>query len=323
MHTVKGQTMIEVIVALTLIILFLSGVVVVELYAIKNSNFSRNKSISTHLARQQLESLQRAGVTHLPHFAERPAGEPDPPDVPQPVRPQTSAAPPAPPAGPAHARSESLFSEMNPAPRKDLPLTTQPAVRLTRREREDRLKILAERVAACTRCQELADARTQTVFGVGNPEARILFIGEAPGADEDRQGEPFVGKAGRLLNDIIAACRLKREEIYICNILRCRPPDNRTPSPEEAANCREYLDGQIAIVDPEYIVCWGSVAAQNLLATKLSSGKLRGKFHSHGRAKVLCTYHPAYLLRNPEAKKDVWSDMKFLLRDMGVELSSR
>jgi DNA polymerase len=169
----------------------------------------------------------------------------------------------------------------------------------------------------------LAQTRTKTVFGVGNPQARILFIGEAPGADEDRQGEPFVGRAGQLLNQIIAACKIQREEVYICNILKCRPPENRTPAPEECANCREYLDTQLAIVDPQYIVCWGTVAAQNLLRTETTIGKLRGRFFQHGRAKVLCTYHPSYLLRNPAAKKDVWEDMKFLFADMGIDLSAK
>jgi DNA polymerase len=192
--------------------------------------------------------------------------------------------------------------------------------RLSRDERCQLLDALAGQVAKCTRCQELAATRTQTVFGVGNPEARILFIGEAPGADEDKQGEPFVGRAGQLLNRIIEACRLKREDVYICNILKCRPPGNRTPEPQEAKNCREYLDGQLAAIDPDYIVCWGSVAAQNLLDSTFSIGKMRGKFYLHGRAKVLCTYHPSYLLRNPAAKKDVWEDMKFLMRDMGVVL---
>jgi DNA polymerase len=173
-------------------------------------------------------------------------------------------------------------------------------------------------VSHCTRCEELAATRKQTVFGVGNPQARVMFIGEAPGADEDAQGEPFVGKAGQLLNKIIAACGWKREEVYICNILRCRPPGNRTPSDAEAANCREYLDGQIAIVDPEYIVCWGSVAARNLLATESPIGKLREQWFQHGRANVLCTYHPSYLLRNPAAKKPVWDDMKLLLNAMGL-----
>jgi DNA polymerase len=182
------------------------------------------------------------------------------------------------------------------------------------------LEQLARCVADCTRCAELAGGRTQTVFGVGDPDAKILFIGEAPGADEDRLGEPFVGRAGQLLDRIIVACKLKREDVYICNILKCRPPGNRNPTDEEAANCREYLDGQIRLVHPEYIVCWGSVAAKNLLNRPESIGKMRGRFYTHGDAKVLCTYHPSYLLRNPSAKKDVWDDMKFLFRDMGVEL---
>ena len=187
-------------------------------------------------------------------------------------------------------------------------------------QRRELLAILEKKVAGCTRCQELAETRKQTVFGVGDPHARIVFLGEAPGADEDRQGEPFVGRAGQLLNKIIAACKLKREEIYICNILKCRPPGNRNPVPSEAANCREYLDGQLAVVDPDYIVCWGTIAAQHLLDTTTPIGRLRGKFYKYGRAQVLCSYHPSYLLRNPAAKKDVWEDMKFLLRDMGVEL---
>jgi len=182
---------------------------------------------------------------------------------------------------------------------------------------------LAGRVKACTKCAELAGTRTQTVFGVGNPQARIVFIGEAPGADEDAQGEPFVGRAGQLLNQIITASRLTREEIYICNVLKCRPPGNRTPSEIECANCREFLEGQLAAIDPEYIVCWGAVAAQNLLKSTASIGKLRGKFFDYGRAKVMCTYHPSYLLRNPAAKKDVWKDMQFLMADMGIDLSQK
>ncbi|HEX6987478.1 MAG TPA: uracil-DNA glycosylase, partial [Planctomycetaceae bacterium] len=173
-----------------------------------------------------------------------------------------------------------------------------------------------------TRCEELAATRTQTVFGAGNPQAAIFFLGEAPGADEDRTGEPFVGKAGQLLNRIIAACRLTREEIYIGNILKCRPPGNRNPTPREAANCREYLSAQLAIVDPDYIVCWGRIAAENLLGLKDPIGRLRQKMFKYGRAKVAATYHPSYLLRNPAAKKDVWEDMKWLFRDMGVDLDA-
>ena len=198
--------------------------------------------------------------------------------------------------------------------------TPQPV--LSKDERTTQLSALCSQVAGCTRCTELAETRTQTVFGVGNPDARILFVGEAPGADEDRQGEPFVGRAGQLLNKIIEACQLKREDVYICNILKCRPPGNRNPTLDEAANCREYLDGQIATVNPEYIVCWGSIAAQRLLDTTSPIGRLRGKFYNHGPAKVLCTYHPSYLLRNPAAKKDVWEDMKLLFRDMDIDLDS-
>lgn len=207
-----------------------------------------------------------------------------------------------------------------PAPASNL--TFQP-LDLPPPERVQRLEYMRQQVAACQRCQELAGTRTQTVFGVGDPQAKILFVGEAPGADEDKQGEPFVGRAGQLLNDIIRACRLQREDIYICNVLKCRPPGNRLPSPQEAAHCREYLDGQIAVVNPEYIVCWGATAARNLLGTEEAIGKLRGKFFQYGRAKLLCTYHPSYLLRNPAAKKDVWEDMKFLFRDMGVDLAAK
>jgi uracil-DNA glycosylase family 4 len=257
-------------------------------------------------AAQQLASLRAAGVTgvlrSLPGEIElAPASNSG--DVPLKSNAPASGASPGGAAGP------SLFQASRSS--------------VSRTAREERLRDLAARVALCTRCQELARARTQTVFGVGNPEAEILFVGEAPGADEDRQGEPFVGAAGQLLNRILEASQLKRSDVYICNILRCRPPGNRNPLPDEAANCREYLDGQIELVDPDYIVCLGSVAAKNLLGMPDSIGKLRGRIFRYGRAKVVCTYHPAYLLRNPAAKKDVWEDMKFLMRDRGIDLSSK
>ena len=186
-------------------------------------------------------------------------------------------------------------------------------------QRLHELTVLADRVRGCTRCPELAATRTQTVFGVGPVGAEILFVGEAPGADEDRQGEPFVGAAGQMLNRIIAASGLRREDIFICNILRCRPPGNRQPKPEEAANCREYLEGSIALVRPKVICCWGAVAAQNLLQTKTGITRLRGRFYEYQGIPVLCTFHPASLLegRSPEKKKDVWEDMKMLLAKIG------
>jgi uracil-DNA glycosylase len=185
------------------------------------------------------------------------------------------------------------------------------------------LAMLTRRVAACTRCSELASTRTQTVFGVGNPHARLVFLGEAPGADEDRQGEPFVGRAGQLLNKIIEACTLRREDVYILNILKCRPPGNRNPLPVEAANCREYLDGQLAIIQPEFLCCLGAVAAQNLLQSDRPIGQMRGRFLDYQGIKVMCTYHPAYLLRNPAAKRQTWEDMQMLMAEMGIELPKK
>ena len=183
---------------------------------------------------------------------------------------------------------------------------------------------MAKRVAACTRCPVLVANRTQTVFGVGNPHAKLVFIGEAPGADEDRQGEPFVGRAGQLLTDIITkGMKLRREDVYIMNILRCRPPENRTPLPAEAANCREYLDAQLAIIQPQFLCCLGACAAQNLLQVDTPIGKLRGRMIDFNGMKVLCTYHPAYVLRNPPAKQQVWDDIQILMAEMGMKQKVR
>jgi DNA polymerase len=186
-------------------------------------------------------------------------------------------------------------------------------------QRRHELQVLATQVAGCTRCAALASTRTQTVFGVGPLDPGVCFIGEAPGGDEDRQGEPFVGQAGQLLNRIIAACGLKREEVYICNIIKCRPPGNRQPQPDEAGNCREYLERQLELVRPRFLCALGATAAQNLLGTRAGIGKLRGRFYEFQGIPVLCTYHPAALLpgRSPEKKRDVWDDMKLLLARMG------
>jgi DNA polymerase len=182
---------------------------------------------------------------------------------------------------------------------------------------------LAKQVEACRLCSLLATSRTQTVFGVGNPMTRLCFFGEAPGADEDRQGEPFVGKAGQLLDRIISACTLRRDEVYILNTLKCRPPGNRNPEPDEISNCRPFFEQQLDIIRPEFICCLGLVAASSLLGTKSSLSRLRGRLHPWRWARVLVTYHPAYLLRNPGAKQDVWNDMQFLMQEMGVELPVR
>lgn len=182
------------------------------------------------------------------------------------------------------------------------------------------LDLLAAEVRDCRLCSELAESRTQTVFGVGDPQARLCFLGEAPGADEDRLGEPFVGRAGQLLSDILKACALRREDVYILNVLKCRPPKNRNPLPDEVENCRKFFESQLKIIRPEFICCLGRVAASSLLQSTESLGRLRGKFHQWYACKVVVTYHPAYLLRNPKAKKDTWADMKMLMREMGVKL---
>jgi len=169
---------------------------------------------------------------------------------------------------------------------------------------------LREQVAQCTVCTELVANRTQTVFGVGNQQAGLLVIGEAPGADEDRQGEPFVGRAGQLLNAMLAAIALPREQVYIANILKCRPPNNRDPKPDEAAACSAFLQRQIALVKPKAILVVGRIAAQNLLHTDAPLGKLRGRLHHlESGVPVVVTYHPAYLLRSPQEKRKAWADL--------------
>ena len=181
------------------------------------------------------------------------------------------------------------------------------------------LQQLAARVAQCNACAELAAHRTQTVFGVGNPFAELVFLGEAPGGDEDKQGIPFVGRAGKLLTDMIEkGMKLLRDDVYICNILRCRPPGNRNPAPDEAARCRPFLDATLQLIRPKFICCLGAVAATNLLDTQETIGRLRGRVHDYQGVKVVCTYHPAYLLRNPAAKTDAWNDLKLLMREMGL-----
>ena len=170
----------------------------------------------------------------------------------------------------------------------------------------DKLREDCARCAACSLCQ----GRTNLVFGVGNPDARLMFVGEGPGRDEDLQGIPFVGRAGQLLTKIIEAMGMKRDDVYIANIVKSRPPQNRMPTPEEAAVCKPFLLRQIDIIKPVVIVCLGSVAAQNLLETERKITTMRGHFHDFHGIPVMPTYHPAFLLRNPAMKKPVWEDMQ-------------
>ena len=185
------------------------------------------------------------------------------------------------------------------------------------REPEDPLGALATLAHDCTKCR-LAGTRTNVVFGVGNPNADLMFIGEAPGRDEDLQGEPFVGRAGQLLTDIIKAMKLTRDQVYIANVIKCRPPENRNPEPDELDACRPYIRRQVELIQPKVIVTLGRFALQSLLEKSYGIMSVRGTWLDYNGVKVMPTYHPAYLLRNPAAKKDVWADMKKVMAELGM-----
>jgi uracil-DNA glycosylase family 4 len=243
-------------------------------------------AVSRRAVRQRLQSLADAGVTDLPKSGRGRKASP------RPARPAVAAG---------------ISSSVGSRP-------------LAGGDREAGLEVIRREVSECVRCPELACSRTNTVFGAGPATARLCFFGEAPGADEDASGLPFVGRAGQLLNKIIEACQLSRDDVYIFNVLKCRPPNNRPPLSQEVANCREYFERQIEVIAPEFICCLGTSAAQALLQTEEPIGKLRGRWFTHGSAQVICTYHPSYLLRNPGAKRHVWDDMKLLMARMGVDL---
>jgi len=192
------------------------------------------------------------------------------------------------------------------------------------------LKLIREDLGDCTRCKLHQQGRKQIVFGVGNPRAELMFVGEGPGADEDAQGEPFVGRAGQLLNNMIKAMGLQREDVYIANIVKCRPPGNRTPEPDECETCLPFLMRQIAAIKPKVVVALGATAAKNLLAMNSSLGELRGRFYdfkpvgafadsSWPGARLAVTYHPAYLLRDPRQKGEAWKDLQMVMKYLGIE----
>ena len=202
---------------------------------------------------------------------------------------------------------------------------------IVRANKAGQLAPLRERVAVCAQCPHLASSRTQTVYGVGNPEAELMFIGEAPGADEDRQGEPFVGRAGQLLTKIITAMGFTRDEVYIANVLKCRPnmapgvPGNRPPTPKEMATCLPYLTEQIEIIGPKVLVALGATAVEGLLGRREPMGKMRGRWHSYGKTPLMITFHPSYLLRNQSnaEKRKVWEDMLLVLEHLGRPISEK
>jgi uracil-DNA glycosylase len=192
------------------------------------------------------------------------------------------------------------------------------------------LKIIRQDIGACTRCK-LSQGRTNIVFGVGNPRGELMFVGEGPGADEDAQGEPFVGRAGQLLNNMIKAMGLRREDVYIANVVKCRPPGNRTPERDECDTCSPFLMRQIAVIKPKVIVALGATAAKNLLAMNSSMAELRGRFYdfmptgvrsndpSWQGARLAVTYHPAFLLRDPRQKAETWKDLQMVMKYLGIQ----
>jgi uracil-DNA glycosylase family 4 len=293
------------------------------------------RRVLARVLRQRVESLGRAGVAGLPmpsglpapmltarpstvrnpeQLVEppvRPASVPVAVPVPPPRSPVAASPPVARPAIPPPVAA-SLFEE--PALDVVIPASERPAL----------LEVLAAEVARCVRCPHLASTRTQTVFGEGPPTARLMFVGEAPGADEDQTGRPFVGRAGALLTDMITkGMGLSREEVYIASVLKSRPPENRTPLPDEVAHCLPYLERQIEIVRPEFLCLLGKTAASALLETAMPLGRLRGKWHRYRKIPTIVTYHPSALLRNPAWKRDTWEDLQTLMNAMGLKAPGR
>lgn len=207
-------------------------------------------------------------------------------------------------------------------PRKPFPAPPAVADAVPAADRVAALNLIREEIGDCTRCA-LHKGRNKLVFADGDPNARLMFVGEGPGADEDAQGLPFVGRAGQLLNNMIAAMGLKREEVYICNVVKCRPPGNRTPEPEEANTCSPFLFRQIDVVRPQVIVALGATAATYLLGHRQPLAGLRGRVHAFRGTQLIVTYHPAFLLRDPRQKKEAWADLQIAMKELGLKLPSK
>lgn len=254
------------------------------------------------------------------------------------TEPATAIIPPAPPetqsaeaAVPLHEQSlplppiecyggpPAISQEDRPIPPRKL-VSTPPevAAAVPPAERAAALEVIREEIGDCTRCK-LHQGRNKLVFGDGSPTTRLMFVGEGPGADEDAQGLPFVGRAGQLLNNMIGAMGLRRDEVYIANIVKCRPPNNRVPEPEEANTCSPFLYRQIDVIRPEVLVALGATAATCLLGQRQPLAGLRGRVHSVRGTKLIVTYHPAYLLRDPRQKKEAWADLQIAMRELGLK----
>jgi uracil-DNA glycosylase len=220
-------------------------------------------------------------------------------------------------AAAAGAAAPKRAPDPAPAP-AFVPQVTGPSLFEERIENDTLDRIRTDITPNCTRCK-LHTARKQIVFGVGNPKAELVFVGEGPGRDEDEQGEPFVGRAGKLLTQMIEAMGLRREDVYICNVVKCRPPENRLPEKDEIATCSPFLFRQLGAIGPKVVCCLGACAAQTLLETTQGISRFRGEWFDYRGAKLIATYHPAYLLRNPAAKGEVWKDLQKVMAHLGLQ----
>ncbi len=294
------------------------------------------RDLAVYLRQQQeagVESFLDEGPVEVPELT---ATEPAPAPEPAPAKPEPAPAPPKPatsePARPAVTADKDEEFQMacdafvsntleqirryrqRPAVPDQADIFAEPEEPVAALSADEKTAALAELTATVSACEacKLHETRTRTVFGVGNPDAEVVFVGEAPGRHEDEQGEPFVGRAGKLLNDILKAIGFAREDIYICNILKCRPPQNRDPERDEVDACEPYLKKQLEILEPKVICCLGRHAAMTLLDTRASLRSLREAVHFYEGVPVMATYHPAALLRNPHWKRDTWDDVRKL-----------
>lgn len=272
-------------------------------------------------AAPQNQSGGSAQTTGAPSFR-RPLGERMGTHGPAP-----DSAPPLSNFQPSSSQSSSsqssIFQEDQPIPpRKSMPTPPEIAAAVPVADRAAALQLIREEIGDCTRCP-LHEGRHKLVFGDGAPDARLMFVGEGPGADEDAQGIPFVGRAGQLLNNMIAAMGLKREEVYIANVVKCRPPGNRVPAPEEGATCSPFLFRQIDVVRPQVLVALGATAATYLLGRRQPLAGLRGRIHAFRGTKLIVSYHPAYLLRDPRQKREAWADLQMAMRELGLKLPAK
>jgi uracil-DNA glycosylase family 4 len=265
--------------------------------------------------RARVEAWLRFGeeLGIAPYFRDRstPAAAPEAP----PGRQAPAMKPQSRPAPPPAASSPAVVIPKPAAPGPSL-------FEVIDRVEGDSLERIREDLGECTRCR-LHSGRTKIVFGVGNPKAELVFVGEGPGRDEDVQGEPFVGRAGKLLTQMIEAMSLRRSDVYICNVVKCRPPENRLPEKDEIATCSPFLARQLAVIQPKVICCLGACAAQTLLATNQGISRFRGEWFDYRGAKLIATYHPAYLLRNPSAKGEVWKDLQKVMGVLGIQPKRR